>query len=196
MPRKRGIKSSNYYDDFPERLREIMADHGTTQQELSEYIGKSRQAVGYYADGSESPDWKTVAAIAQYFDVSADWLLGMSDVKNVDIDIQQICKHTGLSESAVDVIIKADEMSMQAINRLFESKCFNSFALYMSLFLKEYNSSTIPESDDKNIKTAENLLQNTRYTVVSRYELSSVYMQKACEALQRILWNQITLDDI
>ncbi|MBD5154030.1 MAG: helix-turn-helix transcriptional regulator [Oscillibacter sp.] len=101
MPRKREEKPANFYAAFPERLREIMQEHATTQQELAEYVGKSRQAIGYYADGSSSPDWKTVVSLARYFGVSTDWLLGATDVQSTNIDIQQICKYLGLSEQAI-----------------------------------------------------------------------------------------------
>lgn len=123
MPRKREIKSNNYYDDFPERLREIMSEHNTTQKELSDYIGKSRQAVGYYADGSASPDWKTLAAIARYFGVSVDWLLGVTDVRSADIDIQQICKYVGLSEQAVTFLHSesSDIEAMSAFDRILRT---------------------------------------------------------------------------
>lgn len=101
MPRKRETKSADFYSAFPERLRAIMQEHETTQQELAEYVGKSRQAIGYYADGSSSPDWKTIVSLARYFGVSTDWLLGVTDVQSTDIDIQQICEYLGLSEQAI-----------------------------------------------------------------------------------------------
>lgn len=197
MPRKREAKSANFYAVFPERLREVMQEHGATQQELAEYVGKSRQAIGYYADGSSSPDWETLAKIAQYFGVSADWLLGLTDTHSTDVDIQSICKHTGLSECALNALCDVDEFSMQAVNQLFESRWFNSFVRDMSLFLAERNhTDTSQEPDEKDLELAKNLLKNTTHTIVSRHELSSVYIQDACESLKRILWNQISLKDI
>ena len=197
MPRKREAKSANFYAVFPERLREVMQEHGVTQQELAEYVGKSRQAIGYYADGSSSPDWETLAKIAQYFGVSADWLLGLTDTHSTDVDIQSICKHTGLSECALNTLCNVDEFSMQAVNQLFESRWFNSFARDMSLFLAERNhTDTNQEPDEKDLELAKNLLKDTTHTIVSRHELSSVYIQDACESLKRILWNQISLKDI
>lgn len=123
MPRKRETKSANFYTVFPERLREAMQGHGVTQQELAEYVGKSRQAIGYYADGSSSPDWVTLAKIAQYFGVSADWLLGMTDVQSTDIDVQQICNYLGLSEQSVLFLHSesADTDAISAFDRLLRT---------------------------------------------------------------------------
>ncbi len=197
MPRKRGEKSADFYAVFPERLREIMQDHGTTQQELAEYVGKSRQAIGYYADGSSSPDWQTIANLARYFGVSTDWLLGLTDTHSTDADIRAVCKYTGLSECALSALHNVDDFSMQSINHLFESRWFDSFVRDITLFLAERDlMDTRQEPDEKNLEIVRNLLKDTTYTVVSRYELRSVYIQDACESLKRILWNQISLRDI
>ena len=63
-----------YNTIFPTRLRAIMDELHVTQQDVADAIGKSRQAVGFYANGTSSPDWETIAHLAQYFNVSADWL--------------------------------------------------------------------------------------------------------------------------
>lgn len=137
MPRKRETKSVDFYDVFPERLREVMQEHGTTQQELAEYIGKSRQAIGYYADGSSSPDWKTLAKIAQYFEVSADWLLGTTDVQSTDIDVQKICNYLGLSEQSVLFLHNesADTGAISAFDRLLRTNGKLFHRLSVTLFM-------------------------------------------------------------
>lgn len=101
MPRKRNGQPENYYKAFPTALRKLIEDRGITHQVLAEQLGKSRQAISYYCDGSSSPDWETIVEIANYFSVSTDYLLGLTDVKSQSIDIQAICSATGLSERAV-----------------------------------------------------------------------------------------------
>ena len=75
------------------------------------------------------PDAKTLRDLALYFDVSADWLLGLSDVKNCDMDIRAICEKTGLSEKAVSII-------SQELN---SSECqdYNSLADIFSDFIED-----------------------------------------------------------
>lgn len=76
MPRKRKEQSDNYNKAFPTALRKLMDYKKTTQNELAEYLQKTRQSISYYCDGSSSPDWETLVKIADYFDVSTDYLLG------------------------------------------------------------------------------------------------------------------------
>ena len=79
MPRNRNELSDGYHKAFPTALRALMEQDRTTQQELALTLGKTRQSVSYYCDGSSSPDWETIAKIAEFFSVSADYLLGLSD---------------------------------------------------------------------------------------------------------------------
>jgi transcriptional regulator with XRE-family HTH domain len=106
MPRKKTVISEDYNKPFPERLRTIMTQQEKTQQEVAQALGKTRQAVSYYMDGSSSPDWETLSKLAQYFGVSADWLVGLSEVKSQDADVQMVCQYTGLSEEAIAVLHK------------------------------------------------------------------------------------------
>lgn len=81
-----------------------MEETGTTQEQLAMFLGVSRQSVGYYADSSSLPSSEAAAKIAQYFSVSADWLLGLSDVRTPDVTIHGICDYTGLSEDNVAML--------------------------------------------------------------------------------------------
>lgn len=104
MPRKENTRPSDYNATFPTRLRTIMRERNKTQQDVANAIGKSRQAVGYYTDGSSSPDWKTLAALSAYFNVSADWLLGLTEVSSLAPDINVAVLTTGLSEESAKTL--------------------------------------------------------------------------------------------
>lgn len=207
MPRKREEKPANFYAMFPERLREIMQERGTTQKELAEYVGKSRQAIGYYADGSSSPDWETLANIARYFGVSADWLIGLSDTQSIDFDIQQICKYTGLSEKSIEFLSGKGNPYIDAINVLLESSKSASFVSYLQVFFAcGERSEKYRQMNDEEYASFIDLLSDTDYTIAARSELKSLYLQSACDVLrdiirdedirQRLVENRISLRDV
>ena len=102
MPRKRKEQPEGYNKPLPERLRKLLDQTRRTRQEVAEYLGVSRQAVSYYCDGSTAPDWETLAALAVYFGKSADYLIGLSDVSEVNPELRAICEYTGLSEEAIN----------------------------------------------------------------------------------------------
>ena len=101
MPRKKSIITDSYNSAFPKRLRYLMETQNVTRQDLGMALQKTRQAVGYYADGSSSPDWETIIKIAQYFRVTTDYLLGLTDSPTLNADIRQVADYTGLWGEAV-----------------------------------------------------------------------------------------------
>jgi transcriptional regulator with XRE-family HTH domain len=106
MARKSKLSSETEKEVFPSRLSELMDETipKTTQETLAQYLGITRQAVGFYKSGQSSPDFSTLIKIAKYFNVSTDWLLGISDIRSSDTDLQAVCEYTGLSEKAIDNI--------------------------------------------------------------------------------------------
>lgn len=91
-----------YSKKFNEVLFELMLENKTTQKELADHLGITRQAVSQYAVGKTTPDINTFKKIAKYFDVSYDYLLGESSCKNREnIDIERV---TGLKEKAIEAI--------------------------------------------------------------------------------------------
>ncbi len=66
---------------FAERLRELRKAKKVSQGKLAQAVGVSQQAVGKWETERSTPDPATVAQIASYFGVSADYLLGCSDLR-------------------------------------------------------------------------------------------------------------------
>lgn len=87
---------------FATRLRELMKKSKVTQQDLAAAVGTTRQAISQYADGSVQPNIEKLYKIAEFFHVSADYLLGMSDTQSCDMEIREICKITGLTEHSIE----------------------------------------------------------------------------------------------
>ena len=64
---------------FAERIRELRIEHGLTQEEVGKIIGVKRYAVYSYEKGRACPEMKGLVALADYFDVSMDYLAGRTD---------------------------------------------------------------------------------------------------------------------
>ena len=64
---------------FPDRLKELRNAKGVTQKKMAEYLGITEQAYGKYEYAMREPNHKTTIKLADFFDVSTDYLLGRSD---------------------------------------------------------------------------------------------------------------------
>lgn len=143
MPRKKLNYTDNYYKPFPTRLRRLMrGDAGkinrtVSQQELADYLGlKARQSVSAYCDGSGQPSWENIAKIAEYFSVSTDWLLGVTNIESVERNIQVAASTLGISGKAAENLARISteteddnifislkkSAAHDALNRILESE--------------------------------------------------------------------------
>ena len=69
---------------FAERIRELRLEHGLTQEEVGEIIGVKRYSIYSYEKGRACPEMKGLAALADYFDVSMDYLAGRTDKREIN----------------------------------------------------------------------------------------------------------------
>lgn len=65
--------------DFCRRLYSLMDSNATRQEDIAKVVEVKRQTVGYWCNGKTVPDAVALGKIAQYFNVSADYLLGLTD---------------------------------------------------------------------------------------------------------------------
>jgi len=112
---------------FHSRLRKLYESTGEKQEILAEKLGVTRQTVNDYTQGYSKPDIESIVKIAQHFNVSTDWLLGMPNAsKEINADKYQVMKTTGLSEKAVDHLIIASAEHPQAVNSLLSVDDFTT----------------------------------------------------------------------
>ncbi len=69
------------------RLRKLLEQNNITQKELSLRIGVRDVTVSRYFSGQRIPRTDVIVSIANYFKVSTDYLLGISDIKNPNDEI-------------------------------------------------------------------------------------------------------------
>ena len=97
---KHSITQNNRFPIFTERFRALQG--GRSNTEFAEFLGMSRQTVGFYCNGNRVPDAVALRQIVEKCQVSADWLLGLSDVRHINGELSQVCEYTGLNERAVE----------------------------------------------------------------------------------------------
>ena len=66
-------------EKFSERLKELRIEKGLTQEQLAKETGLSRSAIGFWENGARIPLATVVIALAKYFGVTSDYLLGLAD---------------------------------------------------------------------------------------------------------------------
>jgi len=64
---------------FPERLREIRAEKGLSQEALSKEVQISVGAISYWENGKSDIKSDQLIMLAKFFNVPTDYLLGLTE---------------------------------------------------------------------------------------------------------------------
>lgn len=67
---------------FSKILRELRKEKQLTGEDLGKVFNVTKTAISYWENGKTFPDELTIKQMADYFDVSTDFLLGVSDIRN------------------------------------------------------------------------------------------------------------------
>lgn len=65
---------------FGENLRMLRLDKKIGQNELAKVLGLSNASISYWENGKQEPSASAIFKLAQFFDVSIDFLLGLEDI--------------------------------------------------------------------------------------------------------------------
>lgn len=69
-----------YRKNFSEHLVVLRKQKNVSLVSLGQYLGVTDEAVRLLEKGKRSPSFEVLCALADYFDVSLDYLVGRSDI--------------------------------------------------------------------------------------------------------------------
>lgn len=72
-----------YKEVFSERLKKARNLAGYTQIQVAEFTGISRQNIAKYETDKAEPSIETLGILAQFYNISLNWLLGVSLEKEI-----------------------------------------------------------------------------------------------------------------
>jgi len=125
-------------DNFNDRFKKLRLQHNLTQQELAEALDINRTSISKYENGVQVPEVDVLKAIAIFFNVTVDYLLGTTDPNNLPLsqkekkdiskDLDNIKKALleeeelmfdghPMSGESIDSIISALEIGMEMVRK-------------------------------------------------------------------------------
>ena len=101
----------SYNSVFATRLRKIMGEQSKTQKEVADVLGITRQAISQYLDGAVQPNAEKLYKLSKYFQVSCDWLIGLSEVSLPGTTFRAVHEMTGLSQESILQLAGIEQLS-------------------------------------------------------------------------------------
>lgn len=123
---------------FAENITVLREEKGKKRQEIADDLGISRASLEYYEKGKRKPDIEILAKFADYYGVSADYLLGRTTAKTTDKDLRTAVEYTMLSEKSCEYLhnfFGGDcVMFLSYFNYLTENEIFTEIAMYLERY--------------------------------------------------------------
>lgn len=107
-----------------ERIADTLLKQGKTQTDLCNEIGMKTSTLNAIITGErKNPRIETIVPIAKGLNTSLDYLLGLSDTSSVNVELKDIKRKTGLSETVLNKFIKRQlkENEIETLNLILES---------------------------------------------------------------------------
>lgn len=95
-------------ETFAERFQQLLGEKkkasGLTLRELAKELNVSLGILSDWQNGKKIPRMDSIIHLAQYFKVSTDYLLGLTDVRSADTSARAAAEYTGLMEDAIEFL--------------------------------------------------------------------------------------------
>ena len=102
---------------FGNVLKELRNEKHLTGEELGKALSVTKVAISNWENGNRTPDTDMLKKIANYFDVSLDYLLGRTDERNLNTDKPQLNENiTTISAHRINGDI--DNLPDEAIDKI------------------------------------------------------------------------------
>ncbi|MCE9674894.1 helix-turn-helix domain-containing protein [Paraclostridium bifermentans] len=98
---------------FADRLKELRCENDMNQSDLAKIIGVSPSTIGMYEQGRRTPDLEVLSKIATYFQVSIDYLLGRTNIKNFEDFPPEV-------RNLTEMLLSADESKVKILEKLLK----------------------------------------------------------------------------
>lgn len=101
-------------------LKKLRQELGISQQGLADIILVSQQSVNKYENKDVEPDMETLIKIADFFDVSIDYLAGRTEVREM-ADKEKMSDLSGAEARLIKEYRKLKDNQKKCISELVES---------------------------------------------------------------------------
>lgn len=106
---------------FSKRFKYLREENGLSQKELAKEFNISRQSISNYENGLRFPnDEKLIINIANYFNVSLDYLFGKTNIRNINTSIvkEEEEEYSAKNEALEELFYEVDKLPPSTIKKI------------------------------------------------------------------------------
>ncbi len=116
------------------KIRVLRENKKETQDDLKKVLNfNNRQQVSYIERGDRLPTLEQIGILAQHYNVTTDYLLGLSAVATNDADLKAVCDYTGLEKDTIQFFF--ENKNLKASDGSVHTTLNKSFIDFIELFI-------------------------------------------------------------
>ncbi len=164
-------------ETLAKRLNKLAEDQKDKDYKMTLPVQAQQMQIPYptfikYYNGKAMCPIDNLVKISQYYGVSADYLLGLSDEPTTDTNMSAVCKFTGLTEKSVSVLTQVSEENrcswwMDILNTFIGSDNFLKLLLHIAQY------ATLPEQD----------IRASEYVLVKLHDIEKLNAQTTLQQI-------------
>lgn len=108
-----------------EILAELRQERGLTQKQLGEILRVSTGTISNYENGVHLPDALKLVSLADYFQVSTDYLLGRTRIRETQADLQKKLAENRTVYDTIKTFLKLPTDLQKSVAHIISSLQFN-----------------------------------------------------------------------
>ncbi len=110
---------------LPVVLKKLRAEKGLTQEDISNELKINRATYAHYETGRRQPDTGTLEMLAEYFNVSVDYLLGRTLKKSLYAlngeEVPVVLREIGIEYIEIAREMEQHQLSPEEIRKILEA---------------------------------------------------------------------------
>lgn len=183
----------------PDRLKTLIEQNKKPLREIAKELDVSFSVLSDWKNGKKTPRADSIVRLARYFEVSSDFLLGLTDARSIKSDVRATSEFTGLSEKSLESLnqMKASDryfleqghkerLILPTLNAILGH---HEFAPFMEMVRKFMVYRDVPDYGGYGTSVED---EKKGLVLIGAMEYSELYRFRAMETFQRILldvWN-------
>lgn len=164
------------------KLKELRKHHGYTQQQLAEMTEQSYYTITKYENDVRNPDLKGLVSLCKVFNVSSDYLLGLSNLRMDQDDLEfvgELMQYNG--KKLLEYFIKKWEINYNDLNEEYRDEYLTILAALINIF--EKSDLSFDFERDKMLKTIDILFEV--FTMQFKPDFNPLEYDKLLERLNK-----------
>ncbi|ADL12195.1 helix-turn-helix domain-containing protein [Acetohalobium arabaticum] len=124
--------------NFSQRLKQLRKEKGLTLEKLADEFDRSKTTFSNYENNHRKPDIDLTIELAEYFNVSIDYLLGNTEEKRTADEIKEVISENQELFKLWEIISDRKDLQLllQQVKN-FDSKSINNFINIINIIKKE-----------------------------------------------------------